>query len=226
MCGRFTLTLEISALQMAFDLGEQTVQWQPNYNIAPTNAIPVVTNAEPEIIQLFQWGLVPAWSKDVAIGAKLINARAESIAEKPSFREAFRQRRCLIFADGFYEWKSVQNRTKTPYYFQKPDHTPFVFAGLWESWQADGRAEALHTCTIITCAANAVVAPVHDRMPVILTREQGKAWLEGKSMEALHALLQPAAVHVLETYPVSNAVNKPGNNSPSCILRQPNQLFL
>lgn len=225
MCGRFTLTLEISALQMAFDLGDFTVQWQPNYNIAPTNQIPVVSNVQKNRIDLFQWGLIPSWSKEPAIGTKLINARSESITEKPSFRDAFRQRRCLIFADGFYEWKSAPGRTKTPYYFRRPDHQPFVFAGLWETWQGDGRAVPLQTCTILTCAPNGTVTPVHNRMPVILTWEEGKKWLSNDTPEQLLALLKPVEDNFLEGYPVSNLVNKPGNNSPACIERQPNQLF-
>jgi putative SOS response-associated peptidase YedK len=226
MCGRFTLTLEVSALQMAFDLGEQSVEWQPNYNISPSNFIPVVTNQRPDEITLFQWGLVPGWAKDVSIGAKMINARSETVQEKPSFKKAFKERRCLIFTDGFYEWKKNSSEGKTPYYFHRPNQQPFVFAGLWENWMGDGRKEALQTCTILTCAANAIMAPIHDRMPVIMDWKDGQAWLADKSVDSLQAMLKPAQDSFLETYPVSNLVNRPVNNTVECIKRSPNQLLL
>jgi putative SOS response-associated peptidase YedK len=217
MCGRFTLTLEISALQMAFDLGEQTVVWQSNYNVAPSTLLPVLTNQQPEKIQLFRWGLIPSWSKDPSIGAKMINARSETLQEKPSFRSAFQSRRCLIPADGFFEWKNT-GASKVPYYFHKPDHSLFLFAGLWDSWIGSGNVEPVHTFTILTCAPNAVVAPVHDRMPVILDWEHGKTWLQsGQNVVTLQSMLKPAEENFLSKYPVSSKVNSPANNSAVCI---------
>jgi putative SOS response-associated peptidase YedK len=217
MCGRFTLTLEISALQMAFDLGEQTVVWQSNYNIAPSTQVPILSNQQPGKIQLFRWGLIPSWSKDPSIGAKMINARSETLQEKPSFRSAFQSRRCLIPADGFYEWKNT-GTSKIPYYFHKPDHSPFLFAGLWDSWMGAGNVEPVHTFTILTCSPNSVVAPVHDRMPVIFDWESGKIWLKSDQDSArLQAMLKPVKDSFLASYPVSSKVNSPGNNSKECI---------
>ena len=169
MCGRFTLTLEVSELQLAFDLGEQSVSWRPNYNIAPTNKIPIVTNDRTDTIELFHWGLIPSWSKDKTISAKLINARSETAHEKPSFKTPFKTKRCLIFADGFYEWKkgAYKGSKKVPYYFRRIDRKPFVFAGLWDYWPGNDQEKPVHSCTILTCNPNEIVMPVHDRMPVI-----------------------------------------------------------
>lgn len=226
MCGRFTLTLEISALQMAFDLGEQTVVWQSNYNVAPSTLVPVLTNHQPEKIQLFRWGLIPSWSKDPSIGAKMINARSETLQEKPSFRSAFQSRRCVIPADGFFEWKKA-GASKIPYYFHKPDHGPFLFAGLWDSWIGGGNVEPVHTFTILTCTPNAVVAHVHDRMPVILDWEHAKTWLQtDQNPMRLQSMLKPAKDDFLTKYPVSSKVNSPTNNSAECIQPiQPASLF-
>jgi putative SOS response-associated peptidase YedK len=221
MCGRFTLTLEISALQMAFDLGAQTVDWKGHFNLAPSMLIPLLTNQQPERIQFFQWGLVPAWAKDPAIGSKLINARSETVQEKPSFRTAFKSRRCLILADGFYEWQKAEaakGGNKIPYYFQKKDHSPFYFAGLWESWVSKDDQNPLQTCTILTCEANAVVKPIHERMPVIFDNEKGHAWLRsGQSAADLQSMLTTAADGFLRSYAVSSLVNSPANNSAACI---------
>ncbi len=217
MCGRFTLTLEISALQMAFDLGEQTVSWQSNYNVAPSSPVPLLTSQQPDKIQLFRWGLIPSWAKDPSIGSKMINARSETIQEKPSFRKAFQSRRCLILADGFYEWKNTP-AGKIPYYFHQPDHWPFMFAGLWDSWMSTGGVEPIQTCTILTCAPNAVVAPIHDRMPVIMDWQEGKNWLTpDQDSVKLQSMLKPAKDPFLTCYPVSSKVNSPRNNSVECI---------
>jgi putative SOS response-associated peptidase YedK len=225
MCGRFTLTLEISALQMAFDLGEQSVQWTPNYNVAPSMSIPVVTNENPQKIDLLEWGLIPAWSKDSTIAAKLINARSETAPEKPSFRGPFKNMRCLIFADGFYEWKKSPNKsgTKTPYYFRRIDQQPFVFAGLWDSWAGNEQEIPRKTCTILTCEPNETVALVHDRMPVIFNWQQGQKWLsKDTSVEDLVTMMKPLPASELIAFPVSTLVNKPENNSPACIKPQEN----
>ena len=217
MCGRFSLTQSASALAEAFQLEEQSA-WQPRYNIAPTQTVAAIAMASFEIRQmrLFRWGLVPSWAKDLAIGAKLINARAETVAEKPSFRAAFKQRRCLILADGFYEWQHVDRKIKQPYYFQLADRQPFAFAGLWERWQGD--AAAVETCTILTTQANEVLQPVHDRMPVIIAPEQYNQWLDSNTAaEVLQALLHPYNAGVMQGYPVSTAVNKPTHDSPECV---------
>jgi putative SOS response-associated peptidase YedK len=220
MCGRFTLTLEISALQMAFDLGEQTVVWNPSYNIAPTTKIPLVTNQNPNTIALFQWGLVPAWAKDSSKSSGLINARSETAHEKPSFRRLFQSKRCLIFADGFYEWQkgNSANGKNTPYYFRRKDQQPFVFAGLWDSWPGDSQNAPINSCTILTCTPNRVVSPIHDRMPVILDWHQGRDWLDAAhSAVDLQGMLLPAADDLLLGYKVTTKVNSPANNTVECI---------
>src|SRR5258706_12216418 len=176
MCGRFTLTINPDELQQQFGLSEAPpAQLVPRYNIAPTQPVAVIANNSERVLELFQWGLIPSWAKDPKIGSKLINARAETLAEKPSFRTALKRRRCLVVADGFYEWKK-QSGGKSPMYIQLKDGQPFGFAGLWEAWQSpeDG---LIKTCTIITTTPNALLADIHDRMPVILPREAYDQWL-------------------------------------------------
>ncbi|PSB54255.1 hypothetical protein C7B61_22460, partial [filamentous cyanobacterium CCP1] len=181
MCGRFTLSQSAEALAIAFDL-EEVPPVPPRYNIAPTQPIAVVrslthssTTSERELTYL-SWGLVPSWAKDPKIGTKLINARAETLAEKPSFRAAFKRRRCLIVADGFYEWHRTPEG-KQPYYFHLQDHQPFAFGGLWEHWE-NGNGDVIESCAIITTAANEVLSPIHDRMPVILEPKGYDLWLD------------------------------------------------
>jgi putative SOS response-associated peptidase YedK len=176
MCGRFTLRAPAAEVATLFDLIEATaldVRW----NIAPTQPVLCIgENGGRRAAGFMRWGLVPDWEDDPKTGSRLINARCETLAEKPTFREAFRRRRCLIPADGFYEWKA-EGKRKVPYLFHRPDRKPFAFAGLWERRQREGE-QPLLTCTIITTAANGLVRPLHDRMPVILTREQWTEWLK------------------------------------------------
>jgi putative SOS response-associated peptidase YedK len=165
--------------------------------------------------RLLRWGLVPSWSKDLTIGSKLINARAETVAEKPSFRAAFKRRRCLILADGFYEWQR-QNGQKQPYYFQITDHQPFAFAGLWEHWETE--ETVVESCTIITTEANEMLRSLHDRMPVILPPETYDQWLHSSTpVEQLQALLHPYDPESMQSYPVSTLVNSPSHENPDCI---------
>ena len=178
MCGRFSITLEAGEVQLQLALGEMPEDWLPRFNVAPSQQIAVVTDAAGRDVQWMQWGLVPFWAKSPEIGNKLINARAETVAEKPAYRTAFKQRRCLIVADGFYEWIRPGGRSvpAVPYYFHAKDGAAFTFSGLWEEWK-DPDGKPLYTCTIITCEANEVVRPVHHRMPVILEEEARWAWL-------------------------------------------------
>ncbi|MBD2022479.1 SOS response-associated peptidase, partial [Leptolyngbya sp. FACHB-36] len=170
MCGRFSLHVEAAALAEVFQLPEEP-SWTPRYNIAPSQAVATIaqTASSAHQFRLLRWGLIPSWAKDEAIGNKLINARAETVAEKPSFRAAFKQRRCLILADGFYEWQRLNTKKKQPHYFQRSDAQPFAFAGLWEHWQ-HGEA-VIDSCTIITTQANELLEPIHDRMPVMLAAD-------------------------------------------------------
>jgi putative SOS response-associated peptidase YedK len=168
---------------------------------------------------MLYWGLIPKWAKDSKIGAKLINARAETVAEKPSFKSAFRKRRCLVLADGFYEWQQQENKKqKQPYYFRLNDGQPFAFAGLWEQWE-DVSGEAIDSCTLLTTDANELMRPVHNRMPVILNPKDYERWLdpEVKEPEQLQPLLRPYSTQEMLAYPVSTAVNKPSNDNAECI---------
>lgn len=218
MCGRFTLTVSPDQLRAAFDLAEAPpADLAPRYNIAPSQPVAVIPNEDPRRVALFQWGLVPVWAKDPKIGNSLINARGETVAEKPAFRAAFKRRRCLVLADGFYEWKREAGGAKTPMYIQLSDGRPFAFAGLWETWRApEGERR---TCTIITTTPNALMAPIHDRMPVILPPAAYAAWLtpgELPAVEAL-ALLQPYPAEALTARAVSTRVNNPRVDGPELL---------
>jgi len=220
MCGRYTLTVSGRVLAELFELGA-TPEITPRYNIAPTQRVPVV-RADPRTGREWaevRWGLVPHWAKEASIGARMINARSETVAEKPAFRNAVRRRRCLIPADGFYEWQRV-GQAKVPHYIHFRDHRPFAFAGLWERWQPAGE-EPLETCAILTTRPNPVLEPIHDRMPVILPREQHQLWLgPGElSAEQLEQLLAPHPPDPMEAYAVSTRVNTPGHDDPGCVER-------
>ena len=180
--------------------------------------VAVITNMQNLRMEMVRWGLVPYWAKYPSIGSKMINARSETIQEKPSFKNAFQRRRCLIPADGFYEWmRGVPGKsTSTPYYFHLANHKPFAFAGLWELWKSP-EGEELRTCTIITTSANELVARVHDRMPVILTGESMNAWLQPGSSDHLMPLLKPYPPELMASYPVSRAVNSPDRDSPELV---------
>jgi len=170
-------------------LGDMPDDFVPGVNISPGQNIPVVIDPVTRNVQLFRWGLIPGWAKDPRIGYKMINARAETAAEKPSFRVSFQRRRCLIPADGFYEWK-LENGRKYPFLFTLKDRTPFMFAGLWENWHSQ-EGEVINSCTIITTTPNSLVAQYHDRMPVILDETSRWKWLENLPAENLQALLVP-----------------------------------
>ena len=213
MCGRYTLTSPIDRLAQEFDLDGGIGELQPNYNVAPTQSVAtVIAENGGRRLEMLRWGLVPSWADDPEIGSRMINARAETAPEKPSFRSAFKRRRCLIPSDGFYEWKREEGG-KQPYYIHMQDGRPFAFAGLWESWH-----DELRTCAIITTRANELVAGVHDRMPVILPRENYDAWLDPEAdKEELVSLLRPYPGDDLETFPVSRFVNSPRNNDERCV---------
>lgn len=218
MCGRFSLTQLIEAIADSFHV-TSVPELSPRYNISPTQQVATVwqnyQDSDREL-KLLYWGLIPSWAKEPKIGAKLINARAETVEEKPSFRSAFKKRRCLILADGFYEWQQ-QNGKKQPYYFRVEDGKPFAFAGLWEHWESP-EGEEINSCTIITTEANDILRPIHDRMPVILDPKDYDQWLDTKQKpESLKALLQPYRADVMSVYPVSAKVNNPKNDSPECI---------
>lgn len=210
MCGRFALKAPPAELIKHFGLDECT-NLKPRYNIPPGTDIAAIRKS-PEgkrVLQLLRWGLVPHWAKDPGIGNKLNNARGESVAEKPSFRDAFRRRRCLIPADGFYEWKA-QGKVKQPYYVSLKSGEPMAMAGLWESWKTpDG--EVLRTCCVITTGPNAVMEPIHDRMPVIVAPEYWESWLSAP-VEYIQGLVKPYPTEPMQVWTVDRRVSKVGED--------------
>lgn len=224
MCGRFALISPGEVLIKQFDLASSQTSISsavaPRYNIAPTQpvlAVRLTPDTEERELAFLQWGLIPSWSKDIKIGSRLINARSETVAEKPSFRAAFKRRRCLIPADGYYEWQR-QGNGKQPIYIHSRDGAPFALAGLWETWHsADG--SMIDSCTILTTEPNELMAPIHNRMPVILEQPDYSMWLHpGDSPDDAHHLLRPYPSEKMAAYPVSMLVNNPRNDSPDCIV--------
>jgi putative SOS response-associated peptidase YedK len=220
MCGRFTLNQSATVLAEFFSAQEVT-NLPTGYNIAPTQIVATVlqnsANNQREFHQL-RWGLIPVWAKDPGMGAKLINARAETVAEKPAFRSAFKHRRCLILADGFYEWQRQKGK-KQPFYFYLPDRQPFGFAGLWETWNSLS-GEKISSCTILTTNANELLQTIHERMPVILDPQDYNLWLDPQVQkpEILQPLLRPYAAAAMRVDAVSTLVNNSRHNSPECII--------
>ncbi|WP_017318816.1 SOS response-associated peptidase [Mastigocladopsis repens] len=219
MCGRFTLSQTPEAISQTFQI-EKVPDLEPQYNIAPTQMVTAVL-CNPESahreFQKLRWGLIPSWAKDPGMGAKLFNARAETVAEKPAFRSAFKRRRCLVVADGFYEWQHQEGK-KQPFYFCLQNGKPFGFAGLWEQWQSPA-GEEIASCTILTTQANELLQPIHERMPVILQQQDYDVWLDPQvqTPERLQQLLYPYPSEAMTAYPVSTVVNSPKHNSPDCI---------
>ena len=227
MCGRFTTTTPASVVADFFDAETELADEDPNFNVAPTSDVMVVYEGDngQRRLDLMFWGLVPSWAESPAIGSRLINARSETAAEKPSFRSAFRRRRCILPVDGFYEWVQVPERKKKqPVYISARDRTPLAFAGLWETWKPkDGSAndDALRSCSILTGPPNELIAPLHDRMPMILSSDQWESWLDPSmnDVEFLRAMLRPAPEEWLQWWPVSLAVNTVRNRDSSLIER-------
>ncbi len=224
MCGRFTLASDAETLQQAFFDFDVPMNLSPRYNISPTQDVAVIANTETHSedghVEFFHWGLVPSWAKEPQIGNRMINARSETLAEKPSFRSAYKRRRCLILSDGYYEWQKISgDRIKQPVYIRLRSQKPFVFAGLWEAWHSKGMDQPLCSCTIITCPSNDLLEEIHHRMPVILPRDAYAEWLapDERSTDALQPLLIPYPGEEMETYPVSTFVNRPMHDSPQCI---------
>lgn len=218
MCGRFTITLTPEELTEELGLNGVIQSFQPRFNVAPTQLIPIIRDSTKRMLEMFHWGLIPSWSKETEIGKKMINARSETIQEKPSFRNAFAKRRCLIPADGFFEWKkSTGEKGKTPFFFELSPKQAFVFAGIFEIWTAPDGSN-IPTCSIITCPANDLVAQVHDRMPVILPRDKMWHWLDPKkSGQELKDMLLPLPAYQMTVRPISTLVNNPALDSPEIL---------
>jgi putative SOS response-associated peptidase YedK len=220
MCGRFAFFSSHEAMRRAFDLPDDTLRVEPRWNIAPTRFVPVV-RLDPQRrrhLAMLYWGLVPYWARDKSIGARLINARAETVAEKPAFRSAFRHRRCLVLADGYYEWQTTA-AGKQPWFISRADRQPFAMAGLWESWLEAPGAPSLESCTIVTTAAPPAIAMIHPRVPVVLPATAYPTWLEPQPQDpaALTALLLAPAADSLAATRVGRRVNDARNDGPELI---------
>ncbi len=212
------MTADAESIQLAFKLDSVDGWLEPRYNIAPSQQVPVISNRDPKSLSFMKWGLVPSWAKDPKIGNRMINARSETAAEKPSFRTAFKQRRCLIPADGYYEW-AKQGKKKTPMYIQHAKREVFAFAGLWESWrQPDGNW--LNTCAILTTVANEKIRPIHHRMTVIVEPADYALWLEPRELTADEwlPLVAGPKPEALDFYEISTQVNSPANDNPMLIM--------
>lgn len=221
MCGRFALYADYEVILERFDIGQDAfgeLDYKPSFNISPSQEVAaVVSDGKQNRLGKLKWGLIPPWAKEAKVGYKMINARAETASEKPSFRNAFKKKRCLIVADSFYEWKKEEN-TKTPMLIHLKSGEPFAFAGLWESWTSP-EGETVRSCSILTTKPNELMASIHDRMPVILSKEAEKIWLDPKvqDIDLLESLLVPFDEGELEAYQVSSEVNSPKNNHPELI---------
>lgn len=218
MCGRYTLRARLNQLLQIYGAHSE-VELEPRYNIAPTqDVVAVRASAETNSreLVLLHWGLIPSWAKDPKIGNRMINARGETVAEKPSFRAALKRRRCLVIADGFYEWRK-EGKAKQPYFIRMKDEGPIAFAGLWEHWQGNGLT--IESCTIITTSANQLMSNLHDRMPVILSGKDIDTWLDPtiEDAETLQPMLDPYPDDEMEAYPVSTLVNSPKNENSECV---------
>jgi len=213
MCGRFTLYSSLSKLKKVFDVDTVTCEIKASYNVAPGNEVYAIIRQKDNRLGKLHWGLVPSWAKDLSGASRLINARAETLQEKPSFRKALEKRRCIIIADGFYEWKERQ-----PWYCTPAAGNLFGFAGLWETWKGSDKS-VYHSCTIITTEASESIKEIHDRMPVILKPETIKEWLNPATLkhEKLNMILKHGHVTRIRTYPVSKFVDSPENNDSRCI---------
>ncbi len=222
MCGRFIqisnphrIRVKISELEIS---DEVKAAFTPHYNIAPTQNILTVLNYQVPTLACTRWGLVPFWAKDISIGSRMINARAETLLEKPSFRTPLRKHRCIIFADGFYEWKTL-DKSRTPYFIRMKDSEPFALAGLWDQWTDTSDGRIVQSSTIITTSPNDLIAQIHTRMPVILNREAYSAWLSPGSPDdaVLMDCLKTYPPEEMEAYEISRLVNSPGNDTPEVI---------
>lgn len=223
MCGRFTIFANFTDIINRFDIeaGIQEELYRPSYNVAPSNSVlSVINDGSKNRLGYLRWGLIPSWAKDEKIGYKMINARAETLTEKSSFRNAYQKRRCLILADSFYEWKRNDDKSKIPMRIKLKSDELFSMAGLWERWNSP-KGNYIYTCTIITTTANELIKSIHDRMPVILKPEDEKTWLDPSihNPNELNHLLKPLSEEVMEAYEVANLVNSPKNNYPDLIKR-------
>lgn len=213
MCGRYSLTLTSKQLEDIFKREFNNSNYNPIYNVPPSQYMPVIANNRKDIIQMFRWGLIPYWAKDISISNKLINARAETISEKPSFKNSFKSKRCVIPSDGYFEWKK-EDKLKQPYRIIRKDRNIILFAGIWDSWK-DNNGNIVNSFSIITREANKTLYHIHERMPVTIDLEQIEDWLFNDKIK--EKFLENSKDEIFDYYKVSNLVNSPTNNSSSII---------
>jgi len=219
MCGRYTITADPTQLAERFNAALPSELIQPRFNVAPTQSLPVLLNEGERQIQLLRWGLIPRWAKEPSNDYSMINARAETLEEKNTYRDAFRKRRCLVLADSFYEWQKTPDvKTKVPMRIMLKSGQPFAFAGLWETWKDHETGELIRSFTIITTTPNDLVEPIHNRMPAILLPELENEWINNDAgPDVWRDLLKPYPTDLMTAYPVSKRVNSPANDDPSLL---------
>ena len=216
MCGRFSFSPLAKLIEDRFDVKVDTTIYKPRYNCAPTQNIAVISNTSPKVLSFYRWGLIPFWAKDKSLGNKLINARAESITEKASFKHPFKRKRCLILSDGFFEWKKISSNEKIPYRITMRDNSLFAMAGIWDSWK-EKTGELINSFSIITISPNNLMEQIHSRMPVIIEKDDEQKWLLENDPEFLKTLLKPFNSNLMTAYPVSKLVNSPVNDNPEIL---------
>jgi putative SOS response-associated peptidase YedK len=215
MCGRFSFSPLSKVIEDRFDV-KVDPHYKPRYNCAPSQNLAVITNQDRENLNFFKWGLIPFWAKDPKIGYRMINAKAETIAEKPSFKNPFKRKRCLVLSDGFFEWKRIDEKDKIPYRIFLKDEPLFSMAGIWDTWKNE-KGEPIHSFSIITTGPNGLMKNIHERMPVILSKEAEKTWLDETPINELVPLLKPYPAESMSAYPVSRLVNSPANDRPEVL---------
>jgi len=216
MCGRFSFALSDKIIEELFDVDIEQDDLIPRYNCAPSQMLAVITNENQKKLSFLKWGLIPFWAKDMSIGSKMINAKAETILEKPSYKKPFKSRRCLVPADSFYEWK--QDKEKNPYRILMKDERPFAMAGIWDKWR-DAEGNEINSFSIITTEANDLMKGIHHRMPVILPFSEEKNWLNSDDVSFLCSLLNPYNAQEMQAYAISKLVNNPRNDNQELHLR-------
>ena len=215
MCGRFSFSPLTKVIEDRFDVKVDS-SYKPRYNCAPSQNLAVISNQDRGNLSFFRWGLIPFWARDIKIGYRMINAKAETITEKPSFKNPFKRKRCLVLSDGFFEWKRINDKEKIPYRIVMKDNSLFSMAGIWDTWKNE-KDEAIHSFSIITTGPNELMKNIHDRMPVILPREAEKTWLDETPPAELLPLLCPFPAGMMTAYPVSRLVNSPVNDRPEIL---------
>ena len=215
MCGRFSFSPLAKVIEDRFDV-KVDHNYKPRYNSAPSQNLAVISNQDPDNLSYFRWGLIPFWAKDPKIGYRMINAKAETITEKPSFKNPFKRKRCLVMSDGFFEWKKISEKDKIPYRILMKDESLFSMAGIWDSWKNE-QGELINSFSILTIGPNELLKNIHIRMPVILKEEDEKTWLGDTQSDVLQSLLKPFSAKKMTAYPISKLVNSPANDRPEIL---------